>query len=101
MAQRLELQTLLEALLGSRNVYFQPPSSGQMKYPCIMYNLQDIDTKFANNKPYKHKKRYQVTVVDENPDSEIPGKVASLPMCRFERSYPADNLNHFVFNLFF
>lgn len=101
MGTRLQLQTLLEALLGSRNVYFQPPSTVKMKYPCIVYSLSDIDTKFADNIPYSNKRRYQSTAIDPNPDSVIPDKLALLPMCVFDRSYTADNLNHYVFNIYF
>lgn len=101
MAQRLELQALLISLLGSGNVYFQPPPTIQMKYPCIIYNRSNIDTTFADNKPYKHKTRYQVTVVDLNPDSGIREQVAALPLCLYDRFYAADGLNHDVYNLFF
>ena len=101
MAPRLDLQTLLEQLLGSRNVYFQPPPSLQMEYPCIVYKRDDARTIFADNSPYKHERRYQVIVVDRNPDSNIPLKVAGLPKCTFNRFYTANNLNHDVFNLFF
>ena len=37
MANRLDLQALLEDLLGSRNVYYQPPESVKMNYPAIVY----------------------------------------------------------------
>lgn len=101
MAQRLELQAILVELLGSSNVYFQPPPSVQMNYPCIVYEREDENTDFANNKPYVSKKRYQVTVIDPNPDSDIPSRVAKLPSCVFDRFYTADNLNHDVYQLFF
>lgn len=101
MAQRLELQSKLVEILGSPNVYFQPPPTVQMKYPCIVYKRDRLDTEFADNSPYKHKKRYQITIIDQDPDSEIPDKVAMLPMCVYDRFYTADNLNHDVYNLFF
>lgn len=101
MGQRLELQALLVDLLGSSNVYFQPPPTVSMKYPCIVYNRDNVVIHFANNKPYKHKKRYQITIIDSNPDSEIPDKVAELPTCSFDRFFTTDNLNHDVYNLFF
>lgn len=101
MAQRLELQALLISLLGSKNVYFQPPPTVKMKYPCIIYSRDYAVSEYSNNKPYKHKKRYQVIVVDVNPDSDIHDKVAELPMCSYVRFYAADNLNHDVYNLFF
>lgn len=101
MAPRLELQMLLETVLGAENVYFQPPPSAQMQYPCIVYKRDDAQTEFAGNKPYSYTKRYQVTVIDRNPDSDIPNKIAALPLCLFDRFFAADNLNHDVFNLYF
>lgn len=101
MASRLELQTRLEEILGSRNCYFQPPASLKMSYPAIRYKLNDIDKVNANNKAYILSRSYEVIVIDANPDSEIPDKVLQLPMCRFDRYYAADNLNHYVFTLYY
>ena len=108
MASRLQLQTILETILGTQNepedkkrVYYQPPSNTKMQYPCIVYQRQSGDTQFADNRPYIITKRYQVTVIDRNPDSTIPDQVAELQMCTFDRDYTADNLNHFVYNLYF
>lgn len=101
MGQRLELQSLLEALLGSDKVYFQPPGSQTLSYPAIVYKLDDIDAVHADNAPYKLTDRYQVTVIDRNPDSPIRDKIKFLPACAFNRHYVANNLNHFVFTLYF
>ena len=101
MGQRLQLQSLLESVLGSRNVYFQPPANILMQYPCIVYSRDKADTKFADNSPYRYTKRYQVTAIDINPDSSIPDLIAVLPLCTYDRFFTADNLNHDVFTLFF
>jgi hypothetical protein len=101
MAPRQQLQDLLVSLLGSSNVYYQPPSSGQIQYPCIIYERDSVDTKHADNKPYSRRKRYKVTVIDANPDSTIPDAIGELPLCSFDRHYKADQLNHDVFNIFF
>lgn len=101
MGQRNELQALLVTLLGTTNVYFQPPPTLKMQYPCIVYKRDLVQTNFADNSPYKHKKRYLVTVIDRDPDSLIPDKLGMLPMCVYDRFYTADNLNHDVFKLFF
>ena len=101
MAQRFKLQLLLEDILGTSSVYFQPPNNIQMQYPCIVYNRDYASTKFAGNFPYNYTKRYQVTVIDRNPDSELPDKVAAMPMCSYDRFFTADNLNHDVFTLYF
>lgn len=97
--QRLELHSLLETFAD--NVYYQAPSNQQMQYPCIRYQLDAQNVKFADNQPYRRKWRYQVTVIDLDPSSPIKDKVADLPLCTFNRFYPADSLNHFVFDLFF
>jgi hypothetical protein len=98
---RLALQELLEELLTSDKVYFQPPSSFSMQYPCIVYELSHIKSEFADNYPYTLGIRYSITVIDRNPDSAIPIAIVALPLCSFERFFTADNLNHYVFNLYF
>lgn len=99
--RRLQLHEILCDILGSRQVYYQPPASVKMEYPAIVYSLDGADTKFASNKPYSHKRRYQVTYMDRKPDSPIYDKLAALPMCLFERWFAANQLNHNVFNLYF
>lgn len=101
MASRLELHETLCAVLGSRNVYFQPPESVKMQYPAIVYSRKDIENKFANNLAYIQSLCYEITVIDKNPDSEIVINVAKLPLCRFDRHFTLDNLNHDVFTLYF
>ena len=101
MGLRTDLQVLLENLLGSRNVYFQAPSNLQMSYPCIVYTRDNVKTEYADNRSYSFVKRYLVTVIDKNPDSPIPDKIAALPMCSFSRYYTAENLHHDVFTLYF
>jgi hypothetical protein len=101
MPSRVELQTMLENLLGSSYVYFQPPESVKMGYPCIVYSKTASKPLFANDKPYIHHLGYQIMVIDKNPDSEIPGKVANLSLCSFVRHYTVDNLNHDIYNIYY
>lgn len=72
-----------------------------MQYPCVIYEWDSEEKEYANNKGYTRTKRYQVTVVDRSPDSVLPDLVSELPMCTFDRHYVADNLHHYVYNLFF
>lgn len=101
MSRRIELQSILENLLGSRNVYFQPPESLKMQYDCIRYSRTKIQTKYANNHPYARFDCYQLTLIYRDPDSDLPHKIAMLPMCSHDRHYTADNLNHDVFTLYY
>lgn len=101
MEKRVSLQNLLETLLASRNVYFQPPANVQLKYPCIVYKREGIETIFADNKPYDTIVKYKVTAMDYDPDSEIVRRLSLLPMCRFDTHYTVNNLNHDVFILYY
>lgn len=101
MSSRSDLQALLVSVLGSNNVYFQPPKTVEMSYPCIVYHRDYAKTQFADDSPYRFTKRYQVTYIDRDPDSSVPDQLALLPMCTFDRFYTADNLNHDVYKLFF
>jgi hypothetical protein len=102
MSKRLELHEKLVEILGSTNVYFQPPSSHKMVYPCIVYRRSNEYVIFASNTQYNQQmKRYTVAVIDKDPDSDIPDKVGKLPYCTFDRHYTTDNLNHDVYSLYF
>ena len=101
MDRRPNLQTLLEQILGSENVYFQPPSTLRMQYPAIIYFRSNMDNRYANNSIYTTDVAYKVTVIDQNPDSEIVDKVSKLPKCSFNSRYVADNLNHDVFTIYY
>lgn len=102
MESRLELHERFREILRSRNVYYQPPSTVQMQYPCIRYNLAGIDHKRASNGIYKNTNRYEVIVIDYDPESEIYREILNtFPMCSFDRSYTANNLNHFVLTLYY
>ena len=101
MAPRLQLQALLEEILESDHVYFQPPTNITLVYPCIIYKRDLSVTNFADDVPYRRTLRYQVTVIDRDPDSAIPSKVAALPLSIFVRFFTVDNLNHDIFNVFF
>lgn len=99
--QRKILHQMLVDILGSNNVYFQPPESFKLKYPCIIYRLAYIDNVYADNIPYLHKRRYSITVIDRDPESIIRDKITDLKTCSFERSFTSDDLYHTVFNMTF
>lgn len=102
MGQRLDLHAKLVEIINSGNpeetrVYFQPPASISLKYPCIIYARNAKAETFANNAIYFGKRRYSITVIDEDPDSSIPEQVSQLPLTRFAQHFTSDNLNHDVY----
>lgn len=101
MDKRLKLHETLCEVLGTRNVYFQPPESVKMNYPAIVYSLRRIEKRSANNHAYIQSDSYDVTVIDKDPDSGIINDILQLPMCSLDRHFKSDNLNHYAFTLYF
>lgn len=101
MASRTDLHEVFCEILGTRNAYFQPPSTVQMSYPAIRYKRKKIDNKFANNNVYMQFRCYEVTVIDYDPESRIVDLISQLPQCSHVRQYVADNLNHDVFTIYY
>lgn len=102
MDRRPNLHEELCTLLGSKNVYYQPPSNFKMGYPCIRYSLAGIDQKKADNANYKNTKRYELILITYDPDTPLVDQILEhFPMCSFDRSYASDNLNHYVFTLYY
>ena len=72
-----------------------------MSSPAIVYSLDDIDKTYAHDGVYLSKRRYTIVVIDKDPDTNLVQKVTNLPMSRFDRHFKKDNLNHYIFNVYF
>lgn len=101
MSRRVELQSLLEDLLGVKHVYYQPPESLKLEYPAIVYSKSRIDKRSANDTAYNLNTRYELIVIDKRPDNPVIEKLLSLPYCSYDRPYVSDNLNHDVLTIYY
>lgn len=101
MGTRIELQSMLENILGSKNVYYQSPPSTGMKYPAIKYDKNRITSDYANNKKYCNKISYNLIVIDKRPDNPVIQKLLELPYCSYDRMYKSDNLYHDSLTLYY
>lgn len=99
--RRLKLHEILCDLLGSQNVYFQPPESVRMNYPAIVYRLNNIENRHANNGVYLSDTSYSTTFITDDPDDPLIHKLSKLPFCAFDRYYVADNLNHYTYTIYY
>ena len=98
--RRLSLQTQLEEILGSDHVYFQPPASIHMQYPCIVYNYTGNLVLHANNNPYFERDNYDITLITKDPMPEDTiERLYSISYLRFNRHFVEDNLHHFSYDL--
>lgn len=102
MRDRLLLHEKLVGILGSRNVYFQPPVNIKLSYPCIVYKRNVIDAEYADNSKFMKSQSYQVTLIYSDPDSALPEKLfTSLDFCSANTpTYVTDNLYHDVFTVY-
>ena len=101
MSDRLDLQATFEEILGSRNVYYQPPASVQMHYPAIRYELAGFNNKPANNSAaYIASTGYECILIVKEPDTEYLQKILQIPYCKFDRYYRANNLHHYTFTIY-
>lgn len=98
---RLEIQDALEAIDESLHVYFQPPESVKIKYPAIVYKLENVVQRYANDKTYSKDRAYMLRLIHKDPDNDIVDKLVwAFPKIRFDRSYISDNLYHYVYVLY-
>lgn len=72
-----------------------------MQYPCIVYRRDWANTRFADNVSYNNTQRYQLTVIDMNPDSDILARVKALPACAYVRYFAVGNLNHDILQIYY
>lgn len=97
---RLEFHKQLCSILGSKQVYFQPPSSQKIYYPAIVYTRAPFDKLYADNHGYIVSDHYMVTHVTSAVDSVTPKALASLPYSREDQSYRSNGLYHSVFSIY-
>ena len=98
--RRVQLHRILESVLGSKNVYFQPPTGTRLQYPCIVYNLATANDAHAGNRIYRRLYRYTMTYITKDPDDPMRDKIDDLQYCAFDRFFASDNLNHFVYTIY-
>lgn len=101
--QRLQLHELLCNIEGVKKVYYQPPSSEKLWYPCIIYKCDSFDTMYANNKRYLAFPRYTLTLIDYDVESELVERVLSLSdgcHVSLDQTYSSDGLFHWAFTLY-
>lgn len=100
------LRDILLETFGKDNVhiYFQPPEGHKISYPCLIYDRDTADHRFADNKVYNYQQAYQLLIISKNPDdgSNVIEKILDrFPYAKYGRNYKAENLNHDVVILYY
>ena len=100
MGSRLELHDLLLSI-GGPNVYYQVPSNMILTYPAIMYSIDQIENRHADDLVYNQEKSYSITVMSKDADYDVVDTISKLPKCRYDRQYIVDNIYHTVFIMYY
>lgn len=99
---RREFHERLVEILGSRNVYFEPPESIKMVYPCIVYHRSPDEVVKADNRNYLIHTPYAVTYIHFSPDvDDIYDALENLDYSRHSRTYNSDGLRHDTFDIYY
>lgn len=88
-------------VLGSRYVYFQPPTGVKMEYPCIVYAVEGSHRLDADNKIYGRKRRYKLTHITRDPDDQTPLRIEEMRYCRLTAITVVNRLYHTHFTIYF
>ena len=101
MDRRTELHEILAGILGSRNVYFQPPANIKMKFPAIEYHYSRFQTNRADNRLYNLHTAYDITLIGYTLDEDKVKALLELPYCSIDQTFISDNLYHTPFILYY
>lgn len=99
--RRLELHQKLVSLLGSTNVYHQPPENLALRFPAIIYERVDYDVIHADDIPYHVTREWQITVVSQEPSNPVVDALMEWPTAAFKTSYVVDRMRHDVVNIYY
>ena len=101
--RRLKLQQELETLLGSKHVYFQPPESIKLQFPCYIYKYERPDVTRADDTIYNLYDRYQLTYVTKSPVDPLINETLYHfgSLISQDTSFTKDNLNHYIFSIYY
>lgn len=99
MADRIGLHNILTSICP--HVYFNPPETLKMEYPCIVYKLASIENRNADNIKYKTDIFYDLTYISKTSDMSTVMAINTLRYCRPGKPYVVDNLHHYTFTVYY
>lgn len=104
---RLDLDAEFREVLGSNNVYHQPPANIHMSYPCIVYEENPDEDLHADNDIFMTYHNWSVTLIrnytNRDETKKLVDKIKShfKPYIRVNQHFVTDNLIHDVFKLYY
>lgn len=81
------------------NLYFRPPSSLMITYPCVIYDLKVVDVRHSDNQVYSDGERYEVSYITSTQDDRNWTRLRDIPGSRWIRNFNKENLYHHIFEI--
>lgn len=97
-SSRLKLSEKLHELCT--NVYFQPPTGTKIKYPCIIYDLDGINKRHADNAAYTLNDKYSIQYITRDPDDDVKYQIAMMQYCSPGSFFVSENLYHYNYTIY-
>lgn len=95
-----QLYDILRPIVG--NVYYNPPESLKLKYPCVICSLESDRPEYADDTRYKNMNRYNLILITNGTDNGIMREtLLKLPYCSFDREYFSNNMCHDSLTIYF
>lgn len=84
-------------------VYFQPPSSVHLEYPCWVVERAKVYQPKANNRTYLFQVGYRCMYMNRvEPDPEVLDMIPRrYECCQYQNHYVVDNIHHDVFLIYY
>ena len=100
-SKELKLDRLMRDTLGSDYVYFQPPESVSMFYPCVVWNLAKLPVVYADDKAYLKNPKYVIRYISPDPDDPMRDTLVDVLGVPIIQVYCKDGLYHFIYELYY
>ena len=100
-ANRLELRERLIKVMEDcgeePHLYYQPDATVKLEYPCMVYHLKSMTSRYADDNPYHKIISFDITYITRSPASKVPTRMLDEQMFGFDRYYTSENLHHYAY----
>ena len=97
MASWLTLKNEWEAAFGIK-IYYEPPESIKLTYPCAIMSRGNIQFADANNYKYLKTVRYSLTYITKTINDPLADTIAEYDHMVHGDSYTSDHLYHHTYS---
>lgn len=96
---RLALHSLLSSVYPGHKLIFRAASNDVLTYPCIIYDVLNLESSYANNSPYVVGTIFEVILMSLLPGEFGIKDMLYIPNSSHIQSYISDGIVHDVFRI--